>query len=152
MATQGLRILIADDQHAQRVRLEKILNRQGYFRVAPVQSFKELLTLTHYTCEPFELFDVLLINMDLAKAAGIDMELFCRGNPQVRNALVYGVAHGHMSRTLPAVGGPRQIRLIDTADEYTVRRFMAHIDPSDESALASFVSSYPPRVCAAKRG
>lgn len=152
MATRDLRILIADYQHAQRVRLERILNRLGYFRVAPVQSFEELLTLTHYTCEPFDLFDVLLINMELARAAGIDIERFCRGNPQVCHALVYGVAVGPESLSLPDVGEPQQIRLVDTVDEYSVRSFMTHIDPNEESALASFVFSRPERVCSKKRG
>lgn len=141
MATRNLRILIADDQCSQRIRLEKILNRLGYYCVAPVQSFSELLTLTHYACEPSELLDVLLINMALARAAGIDIAHFCYRKPHVRNALVYGVADREMEVLLPIIETSPSTHWVEGADEQTVRLFMERIDPGSDSALASLVPS-----------
>ncbi|WP_409318930.1 hypothetical protein [Pseudomonas sp. KCJK9016] len=152
MATPTLRILIADEQHSQCNRLEKILNRLGYFRMTPVLSFTDLQTLTHYTCEPFELFDVLLINMNLFRAAGVNVERFCRSNPQVTNTLVYGIAPGQKTGVLSASGEPGQIHLVQTADEQTVRRFMAQIDPGELSALSWFASCGASRAQAKRRG
>lgn len=152
MANRNVRILIADDQYAQRSSLEKILNRLGYYRVAPVQSFSELMTLTHYSCESLELFDVLLINMELVRAAGVDVARFCRRNPQVRNALVYGVAAREMEVLLLIIEKSSSTRLVAVADEQSIRRFIEHIDPVGDSALAALVPSITPNLKAKNRG
>ena len=55
MPNKSLRILIADAQHFNRLRIERLLNQLGYFRVAPVQSLEELLPLVEYGCEPLDL-------------------------------------------------------------------------------------------------
>ncbi|MFJ2485603.1 chemotaxis protein CheY [Pseudomonas sp. NPDC087639] len=85
MINKALRILIADPQHFHRLKIERLLNGLDYFRVAPVQSLAELLTLVDYGCEPF---DVVIINAELA-AGTLDLLGFLLDNPQVRHALIY---------------------------------------------------------------
>lgn len=86
-AVPHLRILIADNQHTQRVLIEKCLNALGQYRVAPVASFEELEQLTH---SPALEFDLLIINCQLARNEGVDAAGFCLRSTSVRNALVYG--------------------------------------------------------------
>lgn len=63
MPNKALRILIADEQHFQRMRIERLFNRLDYYRVAPVRDLAELLTLVEYGSEPF---DLVVINASLA--------------------------------------------------------------------------------------
>lgn len=84
MINKALRILIADTQHFHRMKIERLFNSLDYYRVAPVQSLAELLTLVDYGCEPF---DAVIINADLA--GRLDLLGFFLDNPQVRQALIY---------------------------------------------------------------
>lgn len=84
MINKALRILIADTQHFHRMKIERLFNSLDYYRVAPVQSLAELLTLVDYGCEPF---DAVVINADLA--CPLDLLGFFLDNPQVRQALIY---------------------------------------------------------------
>ncbi|WP_323163652.1 chemotaxis protein CheY [Pseudomonas atacamensis] len=97
MSNKALRILIADPQHFHRMKIERLFNALGYYRVAPVQTLGELLTLVDYGCEPF---DVLVINAELA-AGSLDLLGFLLDNPQVRHALIYN----EQSATLQALAG-----------------------------------------------
>lgn len=63
MPTPSLRILVVDDQHARRLSIEKTLNQQGYFRIAPVACFNELLAMVQ---SAVELFDLMVINSNMA--------------------------------------------------------------------------------------
>ena len=85
MINKALRILIADPQHFQRMKIERLFNSLDYYRVAPVQNLAELLTLVDYGCEPF---DVVVINADLA-VGSLDLLGFFLDNPQVRHALIF---------------------------------------------------------------
>ncbi|ETF09159.1 chemotaxis protein CheY [Pseudomonas atacamensis] len=97
MSNKALRILIADPQHFHRMKIERLFNALGYYRVAPVQTLGELLTLVDYGCEPF---DVLVINAELA-AGSLDLLGFLLDNPQVRHALIYN----EQSAPLQALAG-----------------------------------------------
>jgi hypothetical protein len=85
MNNKALRILIADPQHFHRMKIERAFNGLGYYRVAPVQSLVDLLTLVDYGCEPF---DVVVINAEMA-AGSLDLLGFFLDNPHVRHALIY---------------------------------------------------------------
>jgi hypothetical protein len=85
MPNKALRILIADEQHFHRMKVERLFNQLDYFRVAPVNSLEELLTLVEYGCEPF---DLVVINAALASGA-LDLPGFLRDNPHVHHALIY---------------------------------------------------------------
>ncbi|PHX45118.1 chemotaxis protein CheY [Pseudomonas sp. NZIPFR-PS2] len=66
MPNKALTILIADEQHLQRLHIEKMLNRLGYFRIVPVETLEEVLLLTAIPARPF---DVLIINSGLTAHA-----------------------------------------------------------------------------------
>ncbi|WP_025110412.1 hypothetical protein [Pseudomonas sp. H1h] len=85
MINKTLRILIADPQHFHRMKIERLFNHLQYFRVAPVQSLLELLTLVEYGCEPF---DAVVINAELA-AGSLDLSGFFLNNLHVRHVLIY---------------------------------------------------------------
>lgn len=85
MSNKALRILIVDEQHLQRMKIERLFNQLSYYRVAPVQSLSELLNLVEYGCEPF---DLVVINASLANGT-LDLLDFFRDNPQVRHAFIY---------------------------------------------------------------
>lgn len=86
MTDKTLRILIADPQHFHRMKIERMFNDLDYYRIAPVQTLAELLTLVDYGCQPF---DVLVINTELAPGMP-DLHGFLFDHPHVRHALVYG--------------------------------------------------------------
>lgn len=81
-----LRILIADEQHFQRLRIERLFNQLGYYRVAPVQNLEELLALIEYDDVPF---DLVVANASLSGEA-LNLANFFLDNSQVQHALVYG--------------------------------------------------------------
>jgi DNA-binding NarL/FixJ family response regulator len=127
MSNKALRILIADEQHFHRMKVERLLNQLDYYRVAPVQSLEELLTLVEYGSEPF---DLVLINAALAGGA-LDLFGFFLDNPQVRHAMIYNEPRAQ----LPSVQQKIQVSLGALPDLASIRRLMASVDPSaDEYA------------------
>jgi len=122
---KALRILIADEQHFQRMRIERLFNHLDYYCVAPVQDLAELLTLVEYASVPF---DLVVINTSLA-GEGLDLPGFFLDNPQVRHVLIYG---GEPAQ-LPSMTtrGLQKIHTSATAlpDLPCIERLMADVDP-----------------------
>lgn len=129
MPDKCLRILIADSSQEQCSRIQRLLNGLGYFRIAVVSSFRELATLTHYSCEPFENFDLLLLSGDLAFAAGVEASAFCLGNPQIRHALIYGGRTEHPLPVLLGAPAQQEVFWVRRATSEILQRFIAHINP-----------------------
>ncbi|NVZ73192.1 chemotaxis protein CheY [Pseudomonas costantinii] len=120
MPNKALTILIADEQHLQRLYIEKILNQLGYHRIVPVQTFEEVQILTAIPAEPF---DVLIINAGLSADAGGLL-------PQVRHVLVYD----HLDLGAPAGAMPTVlVRLPGVPDNVNLEHFMDIIDPPEAS-------------------
>ena len=116
MPNKALTILIADEQHLQRLYIEKMLNQLGYHRIVPVQTFEEVQILTAIPAEPF---DVLIIN------AGLTVHT-CEPQPQVRHVLVYDhLDLGEQAGATPAV----LVRLPGVPDNVNLEHFMDIIDP-----------------------
>ncbi|USW94393.1 chemotaxis protein CheY [Pseudomonas proteolytica] len=121
MPTKALTILIADEQHLQRLHIEKMLNQLGYYRIVPVQTFEEVLILTDIPAEPF---DVLVIHAGLAASAGGALAL--AQQHQVRHVLVYDDQDLKPTSSLaPLV----LVRLPGSPDSVTLEHFMDIIDP-----------------------
>ena len=115
MPNKALTILIVDEQHLQRLYIEKMLNQLGYHRIVPVQTFEELQILTAIPAEPF---DVLIINSGLlAHADGPP--------PRVHHALVYDHQDLGQSDVTPRV----LVRLPGAPDTVNLEHFMDIIDP-----------------------
>ncbi|HEX4546793.1 chemotaxis protein CheY [Pseudomonas sp.] len=85
MTNKALRILIADPQHFQRMKIERLFNHLDYYRVGAAQSLSEMLSLVGYGGEPF---DVLVVNADLASGS-MDLPAFLLDGSPVRHALIY---------------------------------------------------------------
>lgn len=118
MPNKALTILIADEQHLQRLYIEKMLNRLGYHRIVPVHTFEEVQILTAIPAEPF---DVLIINAGLAADMG-------GPQPQVRHVLVYD----HLDLGAPAGPTPAvRVRLPGVPDNVNLEHFMDIIDPPE---------------------
>jgi DNA-binding NarL/FixJ family response regulator len=125
MPNKALRILIADDQHFHRMKVERLFNQLDYYRVAPVQNLEELLTLVEYGCEPF---DLVLINAALACGA-LDLLGFFGNNPQVHHALIYNGGQAQLPPIPACTQQKIQVSQIGLPDLSTLERLMAIIDP-----------------------
>lgn len=125
MSSKSIRILIADEQHFNRLRIERWFNQLDYFRVAPVQSLEELLTLVEYGCQPF---DLLLVNAALGSGK-LDLFDFCLDNRQLNRVLIY---NGQLAQ-LPIIPLSRQEKVqVSHAllpDLTAIQRLMAMVDP-----------------------
>lgn len=126
MPTPYLRILIVDDQPAQRLSIEKMLNQQGYHRIAPVETFSELLAMVENAVEPF---DLLVMNSALGAGITFNLDDFFMNCPAIRHTLVYdGLPVGDQV-TIPAPGSRVINKLMRTPDERAIRNLMRAIDP-----------------------
>ena len=120
MPNKSLRILIADAQHFNRLRIERLFNQLGYFRVAPVQSLDELLSLVEYGCEPL---DLVLVNGAMAMGA-LDLFSFLDDNPQVHHGFIFNERQAPLS---PVAG---KVRLSQAAlpDLASITQLMSAVD------------------------
>ncbi|MBJ7371457.1 chemotaxis protein CheY [Pseudomonas glycinis] len=132
MSNKALRILIADPQHFHRMKIERLFNALGYYRVAPVQTLGELLTLVDYGCEPF---DVLVINAELA-AGSLDLLGFLLDNPQVRHALIYNEPSAPLQAAAGFAQENAQISPTPLPNSQLVGQVMARVETCDERQAA----------------
>jgi DNA-binding NarL/FixJ family response regulator len=125
LSNKALRILIADEQHFHRMKVERLFNQLGYYRIGPVHSLEELLNLVDYGCEPF---DLVVINAALGGEV-LNLLDFLRDSPQVQHALIY---HGQQAQlpVIPAcVQQKVQVSHGALPDLACIQRLMAVIDP-----------------------
>ncbi|WP_137807822.1 response regulator [Pseudomonas sp. G(2018)] len=125
MSNKSLRILIADEQHFHRLRIERWFNQLGYYGVAPVQSLEELLILVEYASEAF---DLLVVNAALADGK-LDLLDFCLDNRQLERVLIYD---GEQARLppIPACGQQKiQVSHALLPDLASIQRQMALVNP-----------------------
>jgi hypothetical protein len=125
MPNKALRILIADEQHFHRMKVERLFNQLDYYRVAPVPNLEELLTLVEYGCEPF---DLVVINAALASGA-LDLLGFFGNNAQVRHALIYNGEQTQLPQIPACTQQKIQLSQAGLPDFSTLERLMAIIDP-----------------------
>jgi len=126
MSNKALRILIADDQHFHRMKIERVLNQLGYFRIAPANTLQELLSLVEYGCEPF---DLVMISASMTTGFDLDLLAFCVDNEQIRHGFIYD--DQRMQRT-PIQASYRQkveVSLARMPDLESIGRLMNSIDP-----------------------
>ncbi len=127
MPNKALRLLIADGAFHQRVKIEKMLNHMGYFRVAPLSSFDELVALT---CSSGVAFDLLIINAALVGARQVNLLQYCQDNPLIRHALIYdGQCAQHSVMSVSARQTSR-LPLSQSPDFDALSRCMERVDPT----------------------
>lgn len=86
MPTKSLRILIADADLDQALKVERALNHAGYFRVAPLCRLEALTGLSDAQVDEF---DLLLISQEMAGGASVDAHEYHRDNAQFRHIRIY---------------------------------------------------------------
>lgn len=98
MRDKSLRIMIADPQHFQRLRLERDFNYQGYYAIAQATSLEEMLKLIEYGDKHF---DLVLINACLARNIRFNLILYCLKSSLIRQAVIYSVPECQQVRLSP---------------------------------------------------
>ena len=126
MSNKELRILIAEEKLKRIIHIERLLNRLNYYRIAPVQTLEELLTLTAYASEHF---DLLIVSKQFSARAGVDVEAFCRDRPQILNALIYESKNSQHIPVLVYLCQSVYVCLSHTPDSGSMKDFMRIIDP-----------------------
>lgn len=86
MPNKSLRILIADSDTEQALKIERALNQAGYFRVAPLRGNDALKGLRDAKAGDF---DLLLISQKMAGGAGVDPAHYHRENAQFCHIRIY---------------------------------------------------------------
>lgn len=136
MPNRSLRILIADEDPFRLMQAEQLLNQLGYYRIAPVRSFEELMALTEYDGEPY---DLLIANSELAEHVGVDLIKFCRKTIQIRNSLIYE-CKSFKPRAVPTMPyRPIYVAVSPITDGEAMQAFMDVIDPAGGEARADIV-------------
>lgn len=125
MPNKALRILIADEQHFHRMKVERLFNQLDYFRVAPAQSLEELLTLVEYGCEPF---DLVVVNAAMADGV-LDLLGFFLNNPKVHYALIYDGEQAQLPPIPGCVQQKVQVSHGSLPDLCTLVQLMRVVDP-----------------------
>ncbi|BCX69571.1 chemotaxis protein CheY [Pseudomonas izuensis] len=125
MSNKSLRILIADEQHFHRLRIERWFNQLGYYGVAPVQSLEELLILVEYASEPF---DLLVVDAALADGK-LDLLDLCLDNRQLDHVLIYNGAQAGLSPIPACEKQGVQVSHASLPDLASIQRLMAVVDP-----------------------
>jgi CheY-like chemotaxis protein len=125
MPNKALRILIADEHHVQLMQVEKMLNQLGYYRVAPVQSFDELLALIQCAIEPF---DLLIANTELAARVGVDLPRFCKSSPQIHHTMLYENRHVEVPLIAPEQRQAVSVCLARLPDTDALKTLMEIVD------------------------
>lgn len=125
MPNKALRILIADEQHFHRMKIERGLNQLGYYRIAPVHSLVELLSVVEYGCEPF---DLVIFNASLTAGTGLDPLAFCLDNLQIRHALIYDAGQAGLTPLLAAPQHPVQITRAALPNTDALESLMLRVD------------------------
>lgn len=140
MPDKSMRILIADEHPAQRLQLERMLNRLGYYRIAPVEDFDALQHLVQGALQPFQL---LLGNIELGRHAGVELARFCRGCPQIQHVLLYHSQHLKVPSVPPTERRAVTVSLPKVPDNEALASFMAIIDSPQRVGEVAV----PPGLC-----
>lgn len=86
MTSDQLRILIADDQRAKRLKIERLFNGFGFYCIYPTEKLNEVLSLCQH---PFAPFDLLVVNVNQLISSRINNLDYLRRNTTIRHYLVY---------------------------------------------------------------
>lgn len=130
MATPYLRILIVDDQPLQSLYIEKLLNSNGYYRIAPVGSFNEFLLLA---AQAIDKFDLVILNGAIKGLAPARMKEVLQSCSSICYMLVYGGRASAVARDDAFVGGQTVIELSGMPDRESIKSLMQLVDPAKKS-------------------
>ena len=126
MSNKALRLLIADADLLQRIKIEKMLNQLGYYRIAPLSSFDELQALTR---SEGVAFDLLIIDTALVRSRQVNLLKYCHDNPLIRHTLIYDGHCAQSSLVSVSVSQTLHLSLSQSPDFNSLRRCMEIVDP-----------------------
>lgn len=127
MSNKALRILIADGELFQRIKIEKMLNQLGYFRIAPMSSFDEVQSIARIQGVAI---DLLIINAALVRSMEVNLLKFCHESPQIRHALIYDGECALSSVVSVSVSVAIHLSLSQSPDLDSLRRCLDVVDPA----------------------
>lgn len=133
MINKALRIMIADEQHFQRLSLERDFNHLGYYGIAPVSSLEEMLRLLEYGDT---VFDLVLISASLSASSRFNLSGFCQDHPLIHTAFIYGLPE---CRWLEFGAPPHERVFLSTLalpEGMPIKRLISSIEPPTLSHLA----------------
>lgn len=107
------------------MRIERLFNQLGYYRIAPVRGLDELLTLVEYASEPL---DLVVVNRSLTLES-MDLPSFLLHNLQVRHAFIYGSEPGDLSSIPVGVQHKVEISHSPLPDLRAIEQLMKSLDP-----------------------
>lgn len=120
MPNKRLRIIIADDNLARLINVEKTLNRLGYFRILPLQKLADLRALDHEAIEPF---DVIIAYNGLILSTKTNFKLFTQATQKTTCTYLYGNQQKEPSHD-------------------NIQKFMAHVDPPSQWECLKYFSGF----------
>ncbi|BCQ69799.1 hypothetical protein PEQA60_37890 [Pseudomonas sp. Eqa60] len=129
MAIKASRILIADAQHFHSMKIERLLNAQGYFCIAPVYRLEELLSLVDYADKAF---DLLIVNAALATPMSFDLLAFCTNNTQLKHTLIYSEPRAEAWGMPVVVQQNMQVTSLPLPDFEVINTALSIVDSGDE--------------------
>lgn len=97
-----MRILIADGQHVNRLKIERLFNGFGFYCIYPTEKLDDALRLCQYPFVPFDLLVVNEAQLDNSKVNNIDC---LKRYTTIRHYLVY--SDRPTDRKIVSVGGLR---------------------------------------------
>ncbi|MDD5442534.1 MAG: response regulator [Pseudomonas fluorescens] len=133
MINKALRIMIADPEHAQRLRLERDLNRQGYYAIAPVPSLSDLLNLVEYGDRGF---DLVLMNASLAGTEGFNLHDFCGDHSSVGQVFIYDLPPRQLTIQSAKIDDRLVFSAVQLPEAASIRRLAHKADLSRLSVIS----------------
>ncbi|WP_440974432.1 hypothetical protein [Pseudomonas koreensis] len=128
MSYKCRRIVIVEEQPALQSRIARVCHELGYRNLTPIGSFRELLALTHYAHDPFEQYDLMVINGELIAAAGIDPVRLFQGSPQIRHGVIHDARRGQLRAETIFATGRRQLLMLRTPDRQSLGAVLEQLD------------------------
>ncbi|OIN47329.1 ANTAR domain-containing protein [Pseudomonas costantinii] len=125
MINKALRIMIADPEHFQRLRLERDFNRQGYYAIAPVSSLEEMLNLLEYGEHGF---DLMLINAKFAMSERFNLFDFYQDQPLMGPVFIYGVPQQRLATLSAQVEGRIVFSSVQLPEGGPIRQLLHTVD------------------------
>ncbi|MFJ2279734.1 hypothetical protein ACIOUG_01175 [Pseudomonas sp. NPDC087803] len=86
---RAIRAVVAEQNFEQRCSVENSLIALGCFRTATVSDFDELVSITHYSPDLFERFDLLIANARIFRDVKVQWAQFCLSSSRLKHVLIY---------------------------------------------------------------
>lgn len=121
MTAYSSRIIILEAESMQRLHIEKILNGIGYYRILPLDSYEDFLSVVKSTTVAF---DLLIANSSFIECIELNEYNLLKHSPVILNTLIYV---GSAVKPLEIIDAPtpRIIRKLSTPpNDQSIKAFL----------------------------